>query len=213
VFAEIQKNIDMVADLKAKVQEAQLSGETVSLDAIISDITAVTESYERLASQRDDIRRGLLGKVAAVEGMRAAVDAEIQNLRQKSAGYSEQLALVSGDDPEIVRIRKAALSKAIGFLDGQIQLWQQFSAVEKDISLEMTDIQRAIDSFLSMVESTAIVYREGLNLLVLERNLNEAVALFSNDIPTMERLTTAMEDSWSNLDSLLSMLTGVAIGK
>jgi len=210
VFGEIQANIDLVASLRAKVQAAQLNAESVSLDEVISDIERVTLSYENLASQRDEVRSALLGKVAIVEGMRRAVDAEIESLRAKRAGYTEQKRLVSDPDAEIARTRREALTRAIAYVDAQIELWREFGAVEQDISLEMTDIQRTIDSFLSMIESTAIVFREGLNLLVLQRDLNEAVALFSSDLPNMGRLTTDMESSWDNLDYLLNTLTGVA---
>ena len=211
VFAEIQRNIDLVAELKAKVQEAQMDGNPTSLNSIIKDIETVTQSYEKLAGQRDDIRKGILQKIEKVENMRVTVDAEIKSLREKKADYAERLRLVSDTNPDIARTRQKALSQAIKYTDAQILLWGTFSSLEWDILIEMTDIQRTIDSFLAMIESTAIVYREGLNLLYLRQSINEAIALFSSDIPRMEQLTQEMEQSWQNLDSLINALVSITI--
>lgn len=214
VFAEIQRNIDLVTELKAKVQEAQLSNKIVSLDSIVKDIETVAQSYEKLAGQRDNIRQELLGRVSKVENMQKTVDAEIKTLQERRADYMEQLRLVNDPNPDIAQTRKEALTRAIKYVDSQIQLWREFNNIQKDIIIEMSGIQRTIDSFLAMVESTSIVFREGLNLLYLQRDINEAVALFASDIPKMERLTQDMERSWDNLDYLIETLTGVAnIGK
>uniref|UniRef100_A0A6M3LI35 Uncharacterized protein n=1 Tax=viral metagenome TaxID=1070528 RepID=A0A6M3LI35_9ZZZZ len=214
VFAEIQRNIDLVTDLKAKVQDAQLNNKPVSLNNIIKDLETVTQSYEKLAGQRDNIRQELLGRVKKVENMRKTVDAEIKSLQEREVDYTEQLRLVNDPDPDIAKTRKEALARAIKYVQSQISLWRQFSNVQRDIIIEMSGIQRTIDSFLAMIESTSIVFREGLNLLYLQRDINEAIALFASDIPTMEQLTQEMERSWDNLDYLLETLTGVAsIGK
>ncbi len=210
VFVEIQHNIDLVTELKGKVQNAQINGKPTSLNSIIEDIETVTQSYENLAEQRDDIRKGILQKIDRVQNMQRTVDVEIKSLREKRADYTEQLLLVSDRDPNIARTRKEALSRAIGYVDNQIRLWKEFNSIEWDILIEMNDIQKTIDSFLSMIESTAIVFREGLNLLYLQQDINEAVALFASDIPHMEQLTQDMEKSWDNLEYLLKTLTGVA---
>ena len=209
-FGEIQRNIDLVAELKAEVQEAQINGRAVSLDSVIKDIETVTQSYEKLAGQRDDIRKGLLTKIKKVEDMMAMVDSEVKSLQQKRADYSDQLRLVADPDPEIVRTRKEALTRAVNYVSQQIELWQAFGSIQGDIVSELSGVEQRIDSFLSMIESTAIVFREGLNLLTLQRDLNEALSLFTSDLPRIEELTSSMEKSWDTLDFLVNSLTGVA---
>lgn len=210
VFAEIQRNLDLVTELKAKVQESQMDGNTPSLDSVIRDIEKVAQSYEKLAGQRDDIRKGILQKIKRVENMRITVDSEIRILRERMAIYSKQLSLVSNSNPDIARTRKESLTRAIGYVGGQIHLWQEFSSIEWGILIEMSEIQRTLDSFLSMIESSAILFREGLNLLYLKQDINEAINLFASDIPRMEQLTEDMEQSWITLDYLIETLTGVA---
>jgi len=210
VFTEIQRNIDMVSALKTKVQEAQMDGSPIALDSVIKDIEKVAQSYENLAGQRENIRKGILRKIERVQDMQIMVDVEIKTLRERRSDYANRLRLVSDPNPDIARTRKEALEKACGYVDSQILLWKNFNSIEWDILIEMSDIQRTIDRFLAMIESTSLVYREGLNLLYLQKDINEAIALFASDIPRMEQLTSDMQKSWDSLDFLLETLTGIS---
>ena len=53
--------------------------------------------------------------------------------------------------------------------------------------------------------------REGLNLLKLQRDINDALSLFTQDLPRMEQLSRDMEQSWSHLDTLVNTLTSMSI--
>jgi len=233
VFAEIQHNIDLVTALKAKVSDAKVQGQPLSLDVVIKDIRVVSKSYNKLSGQHDgigqplsldvvikdirvvsksynklsgqhdSIRRGLLRKIANIEDMQTRVDTEIETLNQRRADYSEQLRAVSDQNPDIVRTRQESLTQAIRYVEAQVFLWTEFNAIEADIIAEMGNVQKSIDSFLSVIDSSAILFREGLNLLVLQRDINEAMSLFTRDLPRMEQLTRDMEKSWANLDYLI----------
>ena len=72
-------------------------------------------------------------------------------------------------------------------------------------------VQRRVDSFLSIIESSAILFREGLNLLKLQRDIDDALSLFTQDMPRMEQLSRDMEQSWSHLDMLVNTLTSMSI--
>jgi len=110
-----------------------------------------------------------------------------------------------------VRTRKAALTQAIKYIDMQLQLWSEFYSTEKQIRDETVVVQLRIDSFLSVIESSAILFREGLNLLKLQRDINDALSLFTQDLPRMEQLSRDMEQSWSHLDMLVNTLTSMSI--
>jgi len=213
VFAEIQKNIDLVMALKAKVENAKIQGHPLSLDDVIKDIHSVSDSYDKLSGQHEAIRKGLLRKIANIEDMQTKVDSEIKILQQRRADYSKQLRLVSDSNPDIVRTRQESLAQAIKYVDAQIQLWTQFNNIEADITAEMSNVQKTIESFLSVIDSSAILFREGLNLLVLQRDINNALSLFTRDLPRMEQLTQDMEKSWANLDYLVETLTSISTVK
>jgi len=210
VFKEIQRNINLVTELKAKVQEAQISGQAISLNEVIRDIEKIATSYEKLAGQKEEIRKEILKRVADLDKMHSLVDAEIEALNQRKTEYLGQLRLLDTTNPEIYRTRQKALSQAVDYVDQQIALWVKFNEIEDGIIIEMTDIQETIDSFLSMIESSAIVFREGWNLLVLVRDINNALSLFNEDLPRIQQLTSDMEKSWGNLDYLVNNLVSIS---
>lgn len=211
VFYEIQHNIDLVNDLKAKVETAKIRGESLSLDEVIKDIQTVSQSYDKLSNDHEGIQRSLLKKIARIEELQDKVDEEINALRERRIDYTEQFRAVNDPNPDNVRTRQKSLEQAIKYVDSQITLWENFNAIEADIALEMVNVEKTIDSFLSVIDSSAILFREGLNLLVLQRDINNALSLFTQDLPRMEQLTKDMEKSWANLDYLVENLTSMSI--
>jgi hypothetical protein len=209
VFKDIQDNINMVVDLQTKVEQAKIDGEEVSLKDVIKDIKKITESYEDLSSRRANVESYFLRKIKHVEQIRGTVENEIAILNKRKATYIDQMNTLSSPSSEINRTRRKSLTKAVEYVDDQIALWVQFNGVESDITKEMSNIQERIDLFLSVIESSAILFREGLNLLELQQNINEALAIFTTDIPRMEQLTQQMENSWDNLDYLVNALTSI----
>ena len=111
----------------------------------------------------------------------------------------------------MARGRKEALTQAIEYVDMQLQLWNEFHSLEQEIRSETVAVQRRVDSFLSIIESSAILFREGLNLLKLQRDIDDALSLFTQDMPRMEQLSRDMEQSWSHLDMLVNTLTSMSI--
>ena len=146
-----------------------------------------------------------------LEELQGKVQKETARLNELRNSYSTTLRTFNDPDPEIVRTRKAAITQAIKYIDMQLQLWSEFYSTEQQIRAETVVVQQRIDSFLSVIESTAILFREGLNLLKLQRDINDALSLFTQDLPRMEQLSQDMEQSWSHLDTLVSTLTSMSI--
>lgn len=210
-YKKIQANIDKVAELKAQLETLKTEGKSADLDAIVKDIEAIAKSYESLASQRDNIEKNLLSKIDKIQDMMNRVDNEINKLNGKIADYNIKL-LEPSSNAEIKRTRQKALNKAIAYVDKEIYLWQQFKSIEQDINIELLGIQETLDEFMSVIESSAILFREGLNLLQLQQDINNALSLFTVDVPEMKRLSADMESSWDNLDFLVNSLTSLTVG-
>jgi hypothetical protein len=211
VFEEIQKNIDMVSKLKSDIETSRESNKQKLLNHVIDELEKVTESYEDLSGRREEIRGTLLKKINAIEDLQGKIQKETARLNKLRNDYSNTLKTFSDPNPEIVRTRKAALTQAIKYIDMQLQLWSEFYSTEKQIRDETVVVQQRIDSFLSVIESSAILFREGLNLLKLQRDINDALSLFTQDLPRMEQLSRDMEQSWSHLDALVNTLTSMSI--
>jgi chromosome segregation ATPase len=210
IYDKIQENINKVTALKIQLETLRTEGKPTDLDAIIKDIEAVTKSYESLASQRDGIKKSLLSKIDKIQDMMNRVDDEINKLNEKRADYETRIREPSSNE-EILRTRQKALGKAITYVDTEISLWQQFKSIEQDINSELLGIQETLDEFLSVIESSAILFREGLTLLELQRDINNALSLFTVDVPQMKQLSVDMENSWDTLDFLVSSLTSLSV--
>lgn len=211
VFEEIQKNIDMVNRLKSDIETSKESNKQKLLNNVVNELEKVAISYENLSERRDEIRKNLLKKITALEELQQRVQKETARLNDLRNTYSTTLKTFNDPDPEIVRTRKAALTQAIKYIDMQLQLWSEFYSTEKQIRDETVVVQQRIDCFLSVIESSAILFREGLNLLKLQRDINDALSLFTQDLPRMEQLSKDMEQSWSHLDTLVNTLTSMSI--
>jgi chromosome segregation ATPase len=199
--------------LKNKMAKAKETGTTISLKETIKDLETVTKSYEDMASHRKEIAERFTGKIAVIDGMQKNVDNEIETLNNRIKDYTKELNTLQENtkDPETLRTRKKAILKAIEYVNDQKQLWLQFNGLEQDISGEMTDAKQRIDNFVAMIDSSAILFREGLNLLKLQQNINDALSLFTVDLPTMQKLTQDMESSWDDLDYLVNSLTSLTV--
>lgn len=211
VFEEIQQNIDMVSKLKFDIQTFKESNKQKLLDNVVKELEKVTISYENLSGRREVIRKNLLKKITSLEDLQKVVQKETIRLNELRNSYSAMLKTFNDPDPEIVRTRKAALTQAIKYIDMQLQLWSEFYGTEQQIRQETVVVQKRIDSFLSVIESSAILFRQGLNLLKLQRDINDALSLFTQDMPRMEQLSRDMEQSWSHLDMLVNTLTSMSI--
>ena len=211
VFQEIQQNIDMVNRLKSDIETSKESNKQKLLNDVVDELEKVTISYEDLSGRREEIRKSLLAKVTALEELQKKVQKETTRLNNLRNTYSTTLRTFNDPNPEIVRTRKAALTQAIKYIDMQLQLWSEFYSTEQQIRSETVVVQQRIDSFLSVIESSAILFREGLNLLKLQRDINDALSLFTEDMPKMEQLSKDMEQSWSHLDMLVNTLTSMSI--
>ncbi|MBI2857497.1 MAG: hypothetical protein HYX90_00345 [Chloroflexi bacterium] len=211
VFEEIQRNIDMVTKLKANIETSTDSNKQKQLNNVVNDLEKVAVSYENLSGMRAEIRKSLLKKITALGELQKKVQKETARLNELKNSYSNTLRTFNDPDPEIVRTRKAALTQAIKYIDMQAQLWSEFYSTEQQIRQETVVVQKRIDSFLSVIESSAILFREGLNLLKLQRDINDALSLFTQDLPRMEQLSRDMEQSWSHLDMLVNTLTSMSI--
>jgi hypothetical protein len=210
VFDEIQHNIDLVKDLRNKVSKASLTSKSLTVDDVISDIENISNSYNKLSNQHNSIKKGLLGKIETIQNMQKQVNNEIMDLKKRRADYVNQLNQVKDSNPDIVKTRKDALNQAIKYVDEQIQLWVDFNNVEGNIVGQMGGVQRTVDSFLSVVDSSAILFKEALNLLKLQKNINDAMSIITQDVPKMEQLTNDMVKSWGDLDNLVNSLTNIS---
>ncbi len=201
----------MVTQLKTKMTNATKDNKPPTLDEVISEIDKVATSYENLASRKEEIKQHFKDKIGIIKSMQASVNTEISVLNKRIEDYNHQLLALptTTNDAETIRTRTKSLKKAVDYVNQQINLWNSFYQLEAEITGQLSNVQAQIDNFIGMIGSSAIVFREGLNLLQLQKDINSALSLFTIDLPTIQRLTQDMERSWDSLDYLIQNLISI----
>ena len=137
-----------------RVESSKESNKQKLLNSVISELEKVAGSYETLSGKREEIRKSLLKKIIAIEELQKHVQIETTRLNNLRNSYSTTLKTFNDHNPEIMRTRKAALTQAMKYVDMQLQLWSEFYKTEQQIREETIVVQRRIDSFLSVIESS-----------------------------------------------------------
>jgi predicted small secreted protein len=73
VFEEIQKNIDMVSNLKSDIETSKEFNKQKLLNNVVKELEKVADSYDALSGKRDEIRKSLLKKITAIEELQKQV--------------------------------------------------------------------------------------------------------------------------------------------
>lgn len=212
VFTEIQRNVDEVIALRQRIETAPDSQREAIAADVIATLSRVADSYDNLSSKRDEIRSSIMYKADLISELRQRAQSEITDLQSTRNRYLNDISTFVSQDDDVTRTRKDALNQAAVYIDMQIRLWTEFRDTEQRIHEETLMVQKRVDSFLSIIDSTAILFREGINLLKLQQDITDALSLITHDMPAMERLSREMEQSWSHLDVLVNTLTSMRIG-
>jgi chromosome segregation ATPase len=204
-FRTLDENVKRVNQLKARVQTT-----AVPADEVINELQSISNAFEGMVGRKEQIRTELLKKITNLQELRSKSQQEMASLQLKQADYQNQLRKLSDPNPEIVRVKQKAISQAARYVDTQLQIWQQFAETQRAIEGEVANVKQRIEEFMAIMESSVIVYGEALNLLKLQRDIQDALSVFSQDLPEIQRLAQEMEQSWDNVDALVQTLVSVA---
>jgi methyl-accepting chemotaxis protein len=197
VYQVISQSVQRLKELKEEVEKAP--DPLKLLDKVIKELEQITRDFERMARREEEIERDLLSKQRALHHLVDRASEELQRLKLKKADYDQKSQTTT--DPE----KKEGYGRVSRYVQTQIEVWEEFLRTHEGIEEQMKGIDQRVDRFLSTIEMSALVYREGLNALELLRDIREAQALLA-EIPEIERLTQEMITSWQVLDSLINEL-------
>jgi chromosome segregation ATPase len=209
VFKVLDENLQKISQLKGQV--SQVSNEpTKSLDEAVTQMEEVTKVFEDKAKHKEEVRREILQKVGKLYDLRNNAQNELAKLKERQNHLNLEKANIRDADPENVRIRTKGIEQRIEFVQHQVNIWNNFMGTYELMDKEINAVNQRVDRFLVIIDESALVYREALNLLTLQRDVRQAFALLNEDMPEMERLSTEMEQSWGNLDILVESMLSVA---
>lgn len=204
VFLTLETNLEKVQRLSQRLRENP--DDPVHREEIITVLEEVTQSFQELSDRRQDFRQELHRKLERLKELESHAHEAIQDLEVRQAELTEQMDNPDSDDPELVAARRQAFQQAQGYVEEQIRVWNQFVETHGAIQSELGTINERIEDFLSMIDATAVVYREALNLVRLQHDVRWALSLFTEDLPQMAEATQEMRTSWGTVDSLVEAL-------
>lgn len=207
VYQVLAENLAGLKALRTKVRESKEPSQL--LNEVLKELRRITKDFERMARREARIEEDILGKVRALHRLGDNAREEIERIRLKKADMERKLQTITDPDPTIAEMRRRAYSQTINYLRKQIEIWERFLQTHHQIEEEVKKIDKRVERFLTAIELSALVYREGFNTLQLQKDIQDAQALL-REIPEIEQLTQEMVASWQTLDSLVEELLSFA---
>ena len=112
------------------------------------------------------------------EELQGHANEAIQELEARNVELVQERDGSSSNDHIIVEARYQAFEQAQNYVDEQIHIWKQFVGTHVAIHTELGTINQRIEGFFSMVNATAAVCRDALNLLSFQQDIRWALSLF-----------------------------------
>ena len=210
VFKQIERNLKALDEIINLVENAKDINAVI--DDVIERLEEITVSYEKIARMRPQIEEDLRKQIGKLREMLRRSRNEIENLKREKMELQSKLNNVGMiTDPDIRTIKRKSLEARIKLKEKQIQIWQGFLEIQENIRKAVEQADRTITKFLIVLEENGKVYREALNVVKLQRDIQRAAESMVN-IAEIGRLTDAMISSWQDFQHLIEMLT-VQMGK
>lgn len=207
VFERIERNFTALRALQERLLTSTVRDEQL-YNEVLSELRRITEEFEALVEDEGKIKRELLAREQSLKRLTQRAKERLSELKARKSELERELASFYHPDPELVEDRKRGLAQAIKYVQRQIEHWERFLTTQEGIEDAAEVIERHVERFLIIAETNALVYREALNLLELERDIREAARLLA-EVPELERLAQEMVAHWEVLDNLVEELLSI----
>jgi hypothetical protein len=204
IFSVMVDNFETVRLLQSNVSTSEEPSDMVN--DVVLQLEGVAKSFENLSSKRDQTRKEFLDKVLELPKLMERAKEEVETLKTRKAEYEQKLVGIDATASESQKARQVSITQAVKYVDRQIAIWEQFTSTQAAIQDQVDTVGTRIDAFMDIIDGNAIVYREAVNLLKLQRDIREALSVVTEGIPEIERLSQEMQDSWETLNSLVDEL-------
>lgn len=206
ILGTLEANLRELDELVEIVRAAEDLGGIA--DKVIERMERITESYEEVSVKKEEIEEGFR---RGLEKLKELVDKsmqEIEKLGRRQQELEEELKKLRYETDQDVRsIRKESLEKQISFVQMRIELWRDFLQRQGEIEKAAMGTRDDISKFLLILEENAQVYREGLAMMKLHQELQEAITILES-IGNVEQLSQRIVASWETLFNLVQSLVG-----
>lgn len=208
VYRVLEENLRGLKGLQKEVQAAEDPSKL--LGRVIRELERITEAFEGMSRREGEVEGDLLQRIKGLRRLTERAGEEIALLEAKRGNLEKSLQAIAEADPVVAGMKEKGYNQAIKYVQNQIEIWEGFLQTHQRVNEEVDKINERVQRFLAAIEMSALVYREGLNLLKLQRDIQQAKALLS-EVPEIEQLTNEMVSSWDTLDSLINELFSFAV--
>lgn len=208
VYRVLEENLKALKWLQKEVQATEDPAKL--LGKVIKELEKITEDFERMSCREGEVEGDLLQRIKGLRRLTEKAGEAIVLLEVKRENLEKSLRAIAEADPVIAGMKEKGYSQAIKYVQKQIEIWKGFLQTHQRVNEEVNKIDERVQRFLAAIEMSALVYREGLNLLKLQQDIQQAKALLS-EVPEIEQLANEMVSSWDTLDSLINELFSFAV--
>jgi len=204
IFSVMVDNFETVRQLQASVSTSDDPSDMVN--DVLTQLEQVAKSFEDMSNKRDKTRNEFLDKVSELPKLMERAEGEIDALKARKAEYEQKLTGIDASASDSQKALQLSITQAVTYVTRQIEIWEQFTSTQSAIQDQVDTVGTRIDAFMDIIDGNAVVYREAVNLLKLQRDIREALSVVTEGIPEIERLSKEMQDSWETLNSLVDEL-------
>ncbi len=206
VVTEFIENLQRVKRLEQKIREANIEDRAELLDDVYSQLEEITIYFEKTTRKESEFERKLHEGVVSLDILKRDTTREIEKLRHERRGLGNRLKSLREPNPKRMNILQASYEKQIHWADLKLEFWEAFQKTQAGILGKAEVLEENVVTLLLAIEENAKVFRGGLEVLGLYFDFKKAMELLSARAD-LEGLTNEIVTTWSDLESLLNMLT------
>lgn len=210
IMDELQANIDTIGRLRGEIGDADVLTDDLA-DAISADVSAVAESYRRIASLAPGVFERRLQQMESIEDVAdmtgfqlADANHRVEVLRTDNDNIRSRLQTETLTSAEIAKLKVSmqANDAEISSLNVAISAWHAFSAQHKEITEGLGGQSETLDLFFHTLKENARVYDSAARTLNITKSLRAALRDLGR-VEDIESLRSDLVESWGELMTIV----------
>lgn len=214
VVTSIEKYNKIISDIRHEVSSKSWlifnKEDQEKFNIILDGIGKIKDLYVKLRNEKNDVKKLMYSYIEDVTKFNNAIKVKIyeeENL--KSILEAEYRKISSGNisySSENKQIKLASLQQRITFAQRRIEMLKDFSNNYRKLLPIIINADKSIDKFIFIVDESADVYTDAYNTLKLQKDINNAYRTIE-ELKSIDYLSENIIKSWSDLDSIVTILT------
>jgi tetratricopeptide (TPR) repeat protein len=201
VLKKIRHTMEKFAEVSEKVLSAGPEADEESVEALIEFYETAARDFRDIAEKKEEILRGVKERRKELVAMREVARNEITRIRRQ---LRELDMKPLPRDPMKKKFEEEQRSTLRQLYESQLRALQIWDERYGKLMEEATPIEEHIDNLLFVIEKSVPIYEESARALRMNKDLEEAIALFEKGAE-VSRLTEEVIESWLQTEDIIRM--------